>query len=73
MDSFEDEFVDPTIEEQKMFKDLLDKFLKLNIDRIDVSGILGTFEKPEIVTFPCDIEDVNSLVVNERISPVIKI
>ena len=64
IDSFEDQFVDPSIEEQKMFKNLLEQFLKLDIDKKDVSGILNTFEKPRIVTFPCNIEDVNDLVVN---------
>ena len=64
IDSFEDKFVDPSIEEQKIFKNLLDEFLKLDIDKKDVSGILNTFEKPRIVTFPCNIEDVNDLVVN---------
>ena len=64
IDSFDNEFVEPSIAEQKMFKNLLDDFLKLDIDREDVSGILSTFEKPQIVTFPCNVEDVNNLVVN---------
>ncbi len=64
LDSFDEEFVDPSIAEQKMFNNLLDKFLKLNLDKVDVSGILETFEKPRIVTFPCNVEDVNDLVVN---------
>ena len=64
IDSFEDKFIDPSIEEQKMFKNILDEFLKLDIDKKDVSDILDTFEKPRIVTFPCNIEDVNDLVVN---------
>jgi len=64
IDSFNEVFVEPTIEEKKIFKNLLDKFLKFDIDTVDVSGILGTFEKPRIATFPCNIEDVNDLVVN---------
>ena len=64
IDSFDEVFVKPSIEEQQMFKNLLDKFLKLDLDRVDVSGILDTFEKPKIVTFPCNTEDVNELVVN---------
>ena len=64
LDSFDEAFVDPSIEEQNMFKNLLNKFLKLDINRVDVSEILDTFEKPQIVTFPCDIEDANDLVVN---------
>lgn len=64
MDSFDDKFDQPTIAEQQMFKNLLAEFLKLDVTREDVSGILSTFEKPKIVTFPCDKEDVNQLVVN---------
>jgi hypothetical protein len=64
IDSFDEKFVDPSIEEQKIFKNLLEQFLKLDIDKQDVSGILQTFEKPSIVTFPCDSNDVNNLVVN---------
>jgi len=64
IDSFENNFVQPSIAEQQMFKNLLEEFLKLDIDREDVSGILSTFEKPRIVTFPCNIEDVNNLIVN---------
>jgi hypothetical protein len=64
IDSFDDKFVQPSIAEQQMFKNLLEEFLKLDIDREDVSGILNTFEKPQIVTFPCNTKDVNNLVVN---------
>jgi len=64
IDSFDEKFVNPSIEEQKIFKNLLEQFLKLDIDKKDVSGILRTFEKPSIVTFPCNTQDVNNLVVN---------
>ncbi len=64
LDSFDEKFVQPSIAEQQMFKNLLEEFLKLDIDREDVSGILNTFEKPQIITFPCNTEDVNNLVVN---------
>ena len=64
VDSFDDEFIPPSKEEQKMFSTLLDKFLKLDIEKTDVSQILETFEKPKIVTFPCNPQDVNELVVN---------
>ena len=64
IDSFNEKFVEPSIAEQQMFNSLLDKFLKLDVEREDVSGILATFEKPEIITFPCNTEDVNELVVN---------
>lgn len=64
VDSFEEEFISPSVLEQKIFKDLLDKFLKLDVNKKDVSEILSTFEKPSITTFPCDKTDVNELVVN---------
>jgi len=64
IDSFDNNFVQPSIAEQQMYKSLLEEFLKLDIDREDVSGILSTFEKPRIVTFPCDTDDVNKLIVN---------
>ena len=64
IDSFDEKFVDPSIDEQKIFKNLLEEFLKLDIDKNDVSGILKTFEKPSIFTFPCNTNDVNNLVVN---------
>ena len=64
VDSFDDEFIHPSIAEQKIFKNLLEKLLKLDINKKDVSEILDTFEKPLIITFPCDKTDVNELVIN---------
>lgn len=64
IDSFDEGFVEPSINEKNIFKNLLDNFMKLDIERVDVSEILATFEKPKIVTFPCNVEDVNDLVVN---------
>ena len=62
--TFDDSFDDPSISETKIFQNILDKFLKLDVDKKDVSGILKTFEKPFIKTFPCNPTDVNELVVN---------
>ncbi len=62
--TFDDSFDDPSISETKIFQNLLDKFLKLDVDKKDVSAILKTFEKPFIKTFPCNPTDVNELVVN---------
>jgi len=62
--TFDDSFDDPSISETKIFQNILDKFLKLDVDKKDVSGILKTFEKPFIKTFPCNPADVNELVVN---------
>ncbi len=62
--TFEDSFDDPAIDETKIFQDLLNKFLKLDIEKKDVTGILNTFERPFIKTFPCEKDDTNELVVN---------
>ena len=62
--TFDDSFDDPSISETKIFQNILDKFLKLDVDKKDVSGILKTFERPFIKTFPCNPTDVNELVVN---------
>ena len=62
--TFDDTFDDPSIKEKKIFQELLEKFLKTDVGTIDVSGILGTFERPFIKTFACDSDDVNELVVN---------
>ena len=62
--TFEDSFDDPAIDETKIFQDLLNKFLKLDIEKKDVTGILDTFERPFIKTFPCEKDDTNELVVN---------
>jgi len=62
--TFDDSFDVPSISETKIFQNILDKFLKLDVDKKDVSGILKTFEKPFIKTFPCNPTDVNELVVN---------
>jgi hypothetical protein len=62
--TFDESFDTPSIKEKKIFQELLEKFLKTDIGKIDVSGILGTFEKPFIKTFACNSDDVNELVVN---------
>jgi len=62
--TFDDSFDDPSINEKKIFQELLEKFLKTDVEKIDVSGILTTFERPFIKTFACNSDDVNELVVN---------
>ncbi len=62
--TFEDSFDDPAIDETKIFQDLLNKFLKLDIEKKDVTGILDTFERQFIKNFPCEKDDTNELVVN---------
>ena len=62
--TFDDTFDDPSIMEKKIFQELLDKFLKTDVEKKDVSGILSTFERPFIKTFPCKSTDINELVVN---------
>lgn len=54
----------PTKYEQELFNTLLIQFNKLGIEKKDVNDVLKTFEKPLIVTFPCDSTDLNDLVVS---------
>jgi len=54
----------PTKREQNLYNQLLGEFTKLNIQKKDVSDVLSTFDKPLVVTFPCNPTDLNNLVVN---------
>ena len=54
----------PTKREQDLYNQLLAEFTKLDIQKKDVSDVLSTFDKPLIVTFPCNYTDLNNLVVN---------
>ena len=59
-----DDYIPPTTQEQQLYKKLLTEFEKLNVEKKDVSEILGTFEKPLIISFPCNSTDLNDLVVS---------
>lgn len=54
----------PTKREQDLYNQLLAEFTKLNIQKKNVSDVLSTFDKPLVVTFPCNSTDTNNLVVN---------
>jgi len=54
----------PTKREQDLYNQLLSEFTKLDIQKKDVSDVLSTFDKPLVVTFPCNYTDLNNLVVN---------
>jgi hypothetical protein len=54
----------PTKREQDLYNQLLAEFTKLDIQKKDVSDVINTFDKPLIVTFPCNSTDTNNLVVN---------
>ena len=54
----------PTKREHDLYNQLLAEFTKLDIPKKDVSDVLSTFDKPLIVTFPCNYTDLNNLVVN---------
>ena len=54
----------PTKREQDLYNQLLAEFTKLDIQKKDVSDVLSTFDKPLVVTFPCNSTDTNNLVVN---------
>lgn len=58
------EYVPSTSQEQDLYNKLVVEFKKLDIQKKDVSDILATFEKPLIVSFPCDDTDLNKLVVS---------
>lgn len=54
----------PTKREQDLYNQLLDEFTKLDIQKKDVSDVINTFDKPLVITFPCNSTDTNNLVVN---------
>jgi hypothetical protein len=54
----------PTKREQDLYNQLLAEFTKLDIQKTDVSDVLGTFDKPLVVTIPCNSTYPNILVVN---------
>lgn len=54
----------PTKQEQDLYRKLIAEFRKLDIEKKNVNSVLQTFEKPLIVTFPCDSTDLNNLVVS---------
>ena len=62
--TFADEYIQPTQQEQQLYKKLLSEFEKLNVEKKDVSEVLDTFEKPLVISFPCDSTDKNELVVS---------
>ncbi|HEV2192348.1 MAG TPA: hypothetical protein VGR54_01875 [Nitrosopumilaceae archaeon] len=54
----------PTKKEQDLYNQLLAKFTKLDIQKKNVSDVIHTFDKPLVITFPCNSTDINNLVVN---------
>jgi len=54
----------PTKREQDLYNQLLAEFTKLDIQKKDVSDVISTFDKPLVITFPCNSTDTNNLVVN---------
>ena len=59
-----DDYIPPTTQEQQLYKKLLAEFERLDVEKKDVSEVLGTFENPLIISFPCDSTDQNNLVVS---------
>ncbi|MGH9999327.1 MAG: hypothetical protein ACRD90_05655 [Nitrosopumilaceae archaeon] len=59
-----DDYIPPTTQEQQLYKKLLAEFERLDVEKKDVSEVLETFEKPLIISFPCDSTDQNNLVVS---------
>ena len=54
----------PTKKEQDLYNQLFSAFTKLSIQKKDVSDVINTFDKPLVITFPCNSNDTNNLVVN---------
>jgi len=61
---FGDDYISPTTQEQQLYNKLLAEFERLNIEKKDVSELLDTFEKPLIISFPCDSTDQNNQVIS---------
>jgi len=59
-----DDYISPTKQELQLYEKLLAEFSRLDIEKKDVSELLETFEKPLIISFPCDSNDQNNQVVS---------
>src|SRR5947209_5210934 len=57
----------PTKREQKLYNQLLAEFTKLDIQKKDVSDVLSTFDKPLVVTFPCNYTHLNTLFLHGQL------
>lgn len=53
----------PSSQERDLFNSLLSQFEKLDVPIKDVTDTIGTFQKPFIVSFPCNANDTNNFVV----------
>ncbi|MDE1866344.1 MAG: hypothetical protein KGI08_01360 [Thaumarchaeota archaeon] len=54
----------PTSQEQNLFSQLLSQFEKTDVSKKDVTDVIQTFEKPLIISFPCNSNDTNNFVVS---------
>ncbi len=61
---FGDDYISPTTQEQQLYEKLLSEFMRLNIEKKDVSQVLETFEKPLVISFPCNSTDKINQVVS---------
>lgn len=59
-----DDYISPTKQELQLYEKLLAEFSRLDVEKKDVSELLETFEKPLIISFPCDSTDQNNQVVS---------
>lgn len=53
----------PTSQERDLFSSILSQFEKLDVPIKNVTDTIGTFQKPLIVSFPCNANDTNNFVV----------
>ena len=59
-----DDYIPSTTQEQQLYEKLLSEFKRLNIEKKDVSEVLETFEKPLVISFPCNSTDQNNQVIS---------
>ncbi|MGI0045950.1 MAG: hypothetical protein ACREBB_01995 [Nitrosotalea sp.] len=53
----------PTQQEQNLFSQLFSQFEKITVAKKDVTDVIQTFEKPLIISFPCNSTDTNNFII----------
>lgn len=53
----------PTQQEQNLFRQLFSQFEKIDVPKKDVTDVIQTFEKPLIISFPCNSNDTNNFII----------
>ncbi|HSA98651.1 MAG TPA: hypothetical protein VLF17_06195 [Candidatus Nitrosotenuis sp.] len=66
------DYVEPTAQEQQLYNKLLANFTKLDVQKMDVSKVLESFSAPITISFPCNVNDLNSYVTAVIITKLAK-